>query len=117
MVDMLESRYRQKFPISGLAQLQWAFVGGKYNEEEWKRIEILEEDGLELLVVEEGRSGDRYVQDYLGDPSLFECRKLLLHALGPRLIIPYRNAQRWYNAPASEYFISYRRCHSERRTL
>ncbi|KAG6808435.1 hypothetical protein H0H92_004130 [Tricholoma furcatifolium] len=69
VLDMLESRFR---PSSRDNHLRWAFMGGSYNKNDWKRIEALGSDGLQLIVAEEG--DDKYVPDYLGDPSLFDCR-------------------------------------------
>ncbi|KAG6910095.1 hypothetical protein DXG01_013147 [Tephrocybe rancida] len=87
MLDMLESRYRQTFPVQGLSRLRWAFVGGSYSEKGWERIKALEKDGLELIVVEEG--DNKYVPDYLGDPSLFDCMSLsLLDILALLLTFP-----------------------------
>ncbi|KAG6910111.1 hypothetical protein DXG01_013164 [Tephrocybe rancida] len=81
MVDMLESRYQQAWPVEGLSQLKWAFVGGRYLKNHWKRIEALESEGLELLVVEEGT---KYLPNYLGDLTLFECKS---HTSSPQSII------------------------------
>lgn len=69
MINMLESRFRQPFPVPGLSRLKWAFVGGNYDEDEWKQVEPLEEDGLDLLAVEEG---EKYLPRYVNDPELFE---------------------------------------------
>ncbi|KAG6817185.1 hypothetical protein H0H87_011887 [Tephrocybe sp. NHM501043] len=70
MLDMLESRFLQPFPVQGLNRLRWAFVGGNYTQNDWERVEALKDGGLELIVVEEGEN--KYVPDYLGDPSLFD---------------------------------------------
>lgn len=69
MLDMLESRFRQPFSVEGLSRLRGAFIGGTYNDKQWERIEALESEGLELLVVEEG---SKYIPHYLGDQALFE---------------------------------------------